>query len=108
MSQPPIDEGSTEVVAGTQIVVDDEDDAILNLAGLAALPSDRGYQVWLIAGDAPVPNVTFVPNAAGTATVSVPGRIDDYSTLAITIEPLAGSLAPTTPPIIISDPTQTS
>ena len=99
--------GAAEGVAGTLIVVGDEDDAILNLAGLAALPSDRAYQVWLIADDAPVPNVTFVPNAAGTATVSVPGQIDDYSTLAITIEPLAGSLAPTTDPIIVSDLTQT-
>jgi len=100
--------GAAEGVAGTLIVVGDEDDAILNLAGLAALPSDRAYQVWLIAGDAPVPNITFVPNAAGTSTVSVPGQIDDYSTLAITIEPLAGSLAPTTDPIIFSDLTQTS
>jgi anti-sigma-K factor RskA len=100
--------GAAEGVAGTLIVIGDEDDAILNLAGLAALPSDRAYQVWLIADDAPVPNVTFTPNAAGTATISVPGRIDDYSTLAITIEPAAGSLAPTTAPIIFSDLTQSS
>ncbi|HYI16755.1 MAG TPA: anti-sigma factor, partial [Thermomicrobiales bacterium] len=98
--------GPAEGVAGTLIVVGDEDNAILNLAGLDALPSDRAYQVWLIADGAPVPNVTFVPNAAGVATVSVPGEIADYSTLAITVEPVAGSAAPTTDPIIVSDLTQ--
>jgi anti-sigma-K factor RskA len=97
--------GPAEGVSGTLIVVDN-DDAILNLAGLDTLPSDRTYQVWLIADSDPVPNVTFVPNAAGVATVNVPGEIEDYSLLAITVEPLAGSLAPTTDPIITSDLTQ--
>ncbi|HEX5164265.1 MAG TPA: anti-sigma factor [Thermomicrobiales bacterium] len=94
--------GPAAGVAGSLIVVGD-DDSVLTLAGLAALPSDRAYQVWLIADGAPVPNVTFVPNAAGVATVTVPGRIADYHTLAITVEPQTGSLAPTTDPIITSD-----
>lgn len=98
--------GPAEGVGGLLIVVGDDDDAILNLAGLSELPPDRAYQVWLIADGAPVPNVTFVPSATGTATVTVPGEIADYSILAITIEPLAGSLAPTTDPIITSDLTQ--
>lgn len=98
--------GPAEGVAGTLIVVGDEEEAILNLAGLSTLPSDRTYQVWLIDDGAPVPNVTFVPTATGTATVIVPGKIDDYSVLAITVEPLTGSLAPTTDPIITSDLTQ--
>lgn len=101
--------GPAEGVAGSLLVVGDDDNGVLTLAGLAALPSDRAYQVWLIEdGAPPVPNVTFVPNAAGVATVSVPGEIEDYSILAITVEPLAGSLAPTTEPIITSDLTQTT
>jgi anti-sigma-K factor RskA len=95
--------GAAEGVSGTLLVVDGDDESILTLAGLAELPSDRAYQVWLIADGAPVPNVTFIPDAAGTATVTVPGQIDDYNLLAITVEPLAGSLAPTTEPIITSD-----
>ena len=98
--------GPAEGVSGTLIVVGDDDDAILNLAGLDTLPSDRTYQVWLIADGAPVPNVTFVPNAAGVATVSVPGDSEDYNLLAITVEPQTGSAAPTTDPIITSDLTQ--
>jgi anti-sigma-K factor RskA len=93
-------------VAGTLIVTGNDDEAILSLAGLETLPSDRAYQVWLIADSDPVPNVTFVPNAAGVATVTVSGEIEDYSLLAITVEPLAGSAAPTTDPIITSDLTQ--
>jgi anti-sigma-K factor RskA len=98
--------GPAEGVAGTLIVTGNDDEAILSLAGLETLPSDRTYQVWLIAGGDPVPNVTFMPNAAGVATVTVPGEIEDYNLLAITVEPLAGSLAPTTDPIITSDLTQ--
>jgi anti-sigma-K factor RskA len=94
--------GPAAGVAGSLIVVGN-DDSILNLAGLSALPPDRAYQVWLIADGAPVPNVTFLPNAAGVATVTIPGRISDYRTLAITVEPQTGSLAPTTDPIITSD-----
>jgi anti-sigma-K factor RskA len=95
--------GPATGVAGTLIVVGDDDTSVLNLAGLASLPSDRAYQVWLIADGAPVPNVTFVPNAAGVATVTIPGQISDFRTLAITIEPQTGSLAPTADPIIVSD-----
>lgn len=100
--------GPAETVTGTLLVVGDENDAILSLAGLETLPSDRAYQVWLIAEGDPAPNVTFVPNAAGVATVSVPGDIEDYNLLAITVEPLAGSAAPTTDPIITSDLTQST
>jgi anti-sigma-K factor RskA len=95
--------GPAAGVAGSLVVIEDRDEAILNLAGLSSLPADRAYQVWLIADGAPVPNVTFTPNAAGVATVTVPGQIADYRTLAITVEPLAGSAAPTTEPIITGD-----
>lgn len=98
--------GTAAGVAGALVVVEDRDEAVLSLAGLSALPADRAYQVWLIADGEPVPNVTFLPNAAGVATVMIPGDIADYRTLAITVEPLAGSAAPTTEPIIVGDLTQ--
>jgi len=100
--------GPAEGVAGTFVSLGDDDGAVLNLAGLAALPPDRAYQVWLIADGDPEPNVTFVPNAAGVATVSVPGEIDDYRIMAITVEQTGGSPVPTTDPIITSDLTQTT
>lgn len=100
--------GPAENVAGTLVVVGDHDNGILFLAGLEELPSDRAYQVWLIADGDPVPNVTFLPNQEGIATVDVPGEISEYRILAITVEPLAGSQAPTTEPIITSDLTQTT
>lgn len=97
--------GPAEDVAGALIVVDD-DDAVLTLAGLASLPPDRAYQVWLIDDGAPVPNVTFVPNESGVVTISIPGELGGYSLLAVTVEPQSGSLAPTTDPIITSDLTR--
>lgn len=100
--------GPAENVAGTLVVVGDHDSGILFLAGLEELPADRAYQIWLIDDGDPVPNVTFLPNQEGLATVSVSGEISDYRVLAITVEPLAGSPAPTTEPIITSDLTQTT
>lgn len=100
--------GPAENVAGTLVVVGDHDSGILFLAGLEELPADRAYQVWLIDDGDPVPNVTFLPNQEGVATVSVSGEISEYRVLAITVEPLAGSPAPTTEPIITSDLTSTT
>ena len=97
-----VDAGVTSVDAARQVARD----AHSIVVGLETLPSDRAYQVWLIADGDPVPNVTFLPNAAGVATVTVPGEIEDYNLLAITVEPLAGSTAPTTDPIITSYLTQ--
>jgi anti-sigma-K factor RskA len=97
--------GPAESVAGALVVVD-EDTAVLNLVDLQPLPPDRTYQVWLIHNGTPVPNVLFVPNEDGIATVTIPGELDNYSTLAITVEPQTGSMAPTTNPIITSDLTQ--
>lgn len=97
--------GPAEGVVGVLVVVDDET-AVLSLAGLQTLPPDRTYQVWLIHDGTPVPNVLFVPNEEGIVTVTIPGELENYSTLAITVEPQTGSMAPTTDPIITSDLTQ--
>jgi anti-sigma-K factor RskA len=67
--------------------------------GLAALPSGKVYQAWVIQpGGKPVPEPTFVPDAGGRATISVPSGQPKGTLIAFTVEPAGGSQAPTTKP----------
>lgn len=94
--------GPAEGTNGELLVVDDRNTALLALSNLPELEPGRVYQVWLIDEGDPVPNVTFQPNTVGAASVAVPGDIESYRLLAITVEPEGGSTAPTTDPIISS------
>ena len=94
--------GPAEGTNGEVLVVENQDSALVALSNLPALEPGQVYQVWLIDDGDPVPNVTFQPNVAGAASVAVPGDVGAYRTLAITVEPSGGSIAPTTNPIISS------
>jgi len=71
---------------------------------MPAVPAQKIYELWLIpTSGAPVPAGLFKPNARGTATITkAPLRTGlDAKTFAITIEPEAGSSAPTSQPIMV-------
>jgi anti-sigma-K factor RskA len=74
-------------------------------SNMPAVPSHKAYELWLIptSGGAAVPAGTFKPNASGTATVIKPPLPAGLNakTFAITIEPEAGSSAPTSQPIMV-------
>ena len=93
--------GAAVGATGSLIVVDKQSAALLTLSNLPDLDRGKVYQVWLIAGT-PEPNTTFTPDRTGHAQVAVQGDIAAYQTLAVTVEPTGGSLAPTTEPIILS------
>jgi anti-sigma-K factor RskA len=67
-------------------------------SGLAALPPDHVYELWVIRNDTPVPAGTF---GAGEEQVVLPVRIDlsGATEIAVTVEPRPGSAAPTTKPV---------
>jgi len=90
-------------VNGEVMVIGDNGDTIVTLSGLPELERGKVYQIWLIAGERPDPNVTFTPDQTGLASVGVVGSATGYDQLAITVEPDGGSLAPTSPPIIFSE-----
>jgi anti-sigma-K factor RskA len=70
-------------------------------SGLAALPSGKVYQAWVIQpGGEPVPEPTFVPDAEGRASVAVPSGQPKGTLIAVTVEPAGGSQAPTTKPFV--------
>jgi anti-sigma-K factor RskA len=68
---------------------------------LPSLPADRTYELWLVSrrGNA-VPSTLFGVSARGTADIGVPGDLHGVTRLLVTVEPRAGSLAPTTPAVI--------
>jgi len=74
-------------------------------SNMPAIPAHNAYELWLIpaSGAAPIPAGVFKPDASGSATVikaALPTRID-AKTFAVTVEPEAGSSAPTSQPIMV-------
>jgi anti-sigma-K factor RskA len=94
-------------VTGNLVVSADGMDAVLFLRGLAPLDEDHAYQVWLIpASGAPQSAGVFPLEEAEPVVsflVSSPAPIQDFAALGVTVEPRAGSLAPTTEPIVVRE-----
>jgi anti-sigma-K factor RskA len=70
---------------------------------MAQLPASKIYELWLIPKTgAPIPAGLFRPEADGSATVIKPPLPTgvEAKTFAITVEPLVGSSAPTSQPIM--------
>ena len=78
----------------------------LTATDLAAPGPRRVYQVWLQhEGEDPTPtNALFSTSSDGTASVDVPGSLEDVEAVLVTSEPEGGSLSPTTEPVIIARP----
>lgn len=73
-------------------------------SNMPQLPPQKTYELWLIpTSGAPIPAGIFRPDSHGSATVvkpPLPAGIE-AKTFAITIEPEAGSSAPTSQPITV-------
>ena len=73
--------------------------AVIHGFRLDSVPEGRAYQLWFIKDGAPVPSVTFRPEATGHALVEgikVPAD-GEVTAAALTVEPEAGSPQPTSP-----------
>ncbi len=70
---------------------------------LPALAADKTFELWVIpAAGAPRPVGLFRPNAAGdSVNVSSLAVSPDTKAVAVTVEPRAGSAAPTTTPFLV-------
>lgn len=86
------------------ILVNPRDGVLLMASNLPVLPAGRTYQLWLIPkGGAPQSAGLFKSLANGTALYARPGAVSaDTSAVAVSVEPEAGSTAPTTTPIIVA------
>jgi anti-sigma factor RsiW len=102
--------GTTEVafeVGSGKLLIPEEGHSTLVVADLEAPAPGHVYQVWLKhRGEAaPQPtNALFSGSSDGSASVDVPGSLDDVEQVLVTEEPDGGSSAPTTKPIIVAEP----
>jgi hypothetical protein len=64
---------------------------------------DKVYEVWVKRSGAPQPtDALFTVTGSGSATVGVPGSLGGVKEVMVTAEPLGGSKAPTSAPVIVA------
>lgn len=78
---------------------------VLHASSLDPAPTGREYQLWFLAGGAPIPASTFNSDPSGVSLVTLPGPPEDVEIqgAAITLEPAGGSAQPTTPILLVGD-----
>ena len=89
---------------GKAIYVRSSGTLVFLASNMPELPPQKTYELWLIpTSGAPIPAGIFRPNTHGTAAVIRPPLPTgvEAKTFAITVEPGAGSAAPTSTPIMI-------
>jgi hypothetical protein len=91
--------------AQAQLIVR-EDHSTLVTKGMPSPGPNRVYQVWLLRGNqAPEPtNALFSVRSDGTASVDVPGDLDEIDQVLVTSEPEGGSQTPTRDPVLAVTP----
>ena len=86
--------------AGSTLRYDPGNDrAILDVAGLAALPQGRTYQVWMLRGDSVAGVGLFTVDPSGRGRAVFTAEMQTGDTVAVTEEPAGGSPAPTSQPL---------
>lgn len=78
--------------------------AELIVGHLPAPPAGRIYELWIKRGErAPQPtNTLFSVNDHGSANIGVPGTVTGDTSVLVTAEPVGGTSAPTTTPVIVA------
>ena len=76
---------------------------IIALQRLPALPKGKVYQAWTLrrGAKAVAPSITFTPDPSGLVFVELPGSAADLAAVALSVEPMGGSKAPTTTPAFV-------
>jgi anti-sigma-K factor RskA len=85
-----------------RLVVAHDGHAVLILDGLSAAPSGKTYEVWVINGTTPTRAGLF--RGGGRSVVAVDGTVRKDAVVAVTLERTAGVDAPTTTPLVASQP----
>jgi anti-sigma-K factor RskA len=86
-----------------RLVVDPDGRAVLVLGGLQQAPSGKTYEVWVVEDGTPAPAGLFSNTSKGEP-VGVDGTVDEGDVVAVTIEDAGGAAAPSTEPIVASEP----
>ena len=86
---------------GTATVISSGSDngIVFSANGLPPLPAGKAYQLWMISGSVVRPGPVLEP-VDGRIPAVFTGNLDGAQTIAMTVEPSAGSKQPTTTPIL--------
>jgi anti-sigma factor RsiW len=76
--------------------------AVMVVDGLAAAPSGKAYEVWVITGTTPKRAGLF--HGGNRSIVRVVGNVGTHAVVAVTLERAGGVNAPTTTPLVASQP----
>ena len=95
-------ESSAPYAQGVVYASDSGQAALLCVYGMPALPDDKGYQVWLIKDGKRESGGVFQVSEGGFGFLMVKpaSPLTDYSSVGITVEPIGGSPAPTSPRVL--------
>jgi len=87
---------------GTATVISSGSDngMVFSATGLPSLPAGKAYQLWMINGSGVRPGPVLEP-VDGRIPAVFAGNLDGAQTIAMTVEPSAGSKQPTTTPILM-------
>ena len=88
-----------------RVFVNPQQGVLLLASNLTPAPSGKTYEMWIIPkSGAPAPAGLFQSAGDGTAIYLRKGAVDmaTAAAVAVTVEPEAGSLAPTTTPLIVA------
>ncbi|HEY6113365.1 MAG TPA: anti-sigma factor [Gaiellaceae bacterium] len=89
-----------------RLVVDADGQAVLVVEGLEPAPAGKTYELWIVPGGdiAAASPAGLFPGRDGTEVVGLEGTVTAGDVVAVTVEAAAGADAPTTQPIVASDP----
>jgi hypothetical protein len=88
-----------------RVIVNPKQGVLLLASNLPPAPSGKIYEMWIIPkGGKPLPSGLFQSESDGTALYLRKGAVDVAATgaIAVTLEPEAGSQAPTSTPLIVA------
>ncbi len=88
-----------------RVFVNPKQGVLLLASNLTPAPAGKIYEMWIIPkGGSPLPAGLFQSQSDGTAMYLRKGAVDVASTavIAVTLEPEAGSQAPTTTPLVVA------
>lgn len=95
--------GSRHFAIASGEVIKSGNRIVIALHDLPKLPAGKVYQAWTLTNGAKTvaPSITFAPDAAGVALVELPESAARLAAVAVSIEPVGGSKAPTSKPAFI-------
>ncbi|WP_033443736.1 anti-sigma factor [Saccharothrix sp. NRRL B-16314] len=85
---------------GTVVASSTEGEVLFLAQGLARLPEDRAYQMWLIGPDGPRP-AGLLAFSGGQVDPLLAGGFTGREAVGLTVEPKGGSAQPTTPAVVV-------